>query len=176
MIIKICKGRITKDEGLTFGDGKTPCFLEYRCRNAIVKTPESRDLCPDCVDSPNGRIDTHIPETSCIFGPTNCFLQLVTNHGVPSKEVFKKAVDSHNKVLDSMGKKLATSSTFSQIKHIEPKELKFIEGNEEIEVREVRKITLIPVKSGKKQLYKDTVNNVLFEKTKEGVLMLVVEV
>ena len=172
MIIKICKGRITKDEGLTFGDGKTPCFLEYRCRNAIVKTPESHDLCPDCINSPNGRIDTHIPETSIIFGPTNCFLQLIVNHGPPSKEVFKKAVDSHNKVLDSMGKKLASTP---QIK-LEPQELKFIEGNDEIEVREVRKITLIPVKSGKKQLYKDTVNNVLFEKTKEGVLMLIVEV
>jgi len=154
-----CLGRISKDEKLTFGDGKMPFLIEDRCRSILQEGPP---ICEKCTRNPiNGLINQLIPETSLIFGPTNSFLAALKKHGNPikAKEVFKKAVEAHNRVVESMSLEQKKAKAAILIKP-----LKFVEINDSIEITEVREVLLKVKITAKKQILKDDINNINFEK------------
>lgn len=160
-----CLGRISKDEKLTFGDEKTPLLCEDRCHSVAL---EGKNTCEECIlNTENGLVNQLIPETCHIFGPTNWFLQAISKYGTPSKEMLKKALEAHNRVITSMGGKKNPIVKEQLI------ELKSIEIDEVIEVKEIKEITLTLKKIGKnKKIYKDDINNLTFEKNKNGELTL----
>ena len=158
-----CLGRISKDEKLTFGDGKTPLLCEDRCHSVAL---EGKNTCEHCLT--NNMVNQLIPETCHIFGPTNWFLQAVSKYGTPSKEMLKKAIEAHNRVVATMGTKKSTVLVKEQLI-----QLKSIEVDEVIEVKEIKEIALTLKKIGKnKRIYKDDINNLTFEKNKNGELTL----
>ena len=175
-----CLGRLAATPAQTFGDGQTQFFFEVRCSKialtataataaaAATATAATKQLCKGCMENlPNGRIDELIPETSQIFGPTTWFLDTLARCGAPSKEVFKKAVEAHKQVVETMA---------PTKKVIQPVSLSFIELDETIEIKEVRAVKLKPMKSiKKKQMLKDEINGYLFEKLNDGTLTLVLD-
>ena len=175
-----CLGRLAATPAQTFGDGQTQFFFEERCPQfaltaaataataAATATAATKQLCKGCMENlPNGRIDELIPETSQIFGPTTWFLDTLARCGAPSKEVFKKAVEAHKQVVETMA---------PTKKVIQPVSLSFIELDETIEIKEVRAVKLKPMKSiKKKQILKDEINGYLFEKLNDGTLTLVLD-
>ncbi len=157
---------------MVLGDGKTQFFLEARCAKF---TSAPSHLCKGHRDAiEDGRIDELIPETSRIFGPTAWFLESLKACGAPPKEVFKRALEAHKQVVESMTrKKSATAATAATAatKQQSPS-LSFIELDECIDVKEIRTITLKPMSSTKKkQVLKDEINGYLFDKF-EGKLTL----
>jgi len=176
-----CLGRITKDEGFTFGDGKTKFYLEYRC---AATTDSNQTICKGCENSRHGRVDEIIPEGSQIFGPTQWFLDSLKLYGPPAdmKEVFKKAVDAHNKVVDSirMGtprKKTVQPQQLPQQPQQQqpqpqqqPKPILYYQTDELItDIKEVREgHILTTVKYKKRLVYKEPLTGLLFERNVDG--------
>ena len=161
-----CLGRISKDEKLTFGDGKTPLLCEDRCHSVAC---QDKNTCEECIlNTENSLVNRLIPETCHIFGPTNWFLYAVSKYGTPSRETLKKALEAHNRVVATMGIKKSSAVVKEQLI-----QLKSIEVDEVIEIKEVKEVTLTLVKIGKKKrTYKDEANNLTFEKNAAGELTL----
>jgi len=158
-----CQGRISKDENLTFGDGKTKFYAEGRC-SVLTATPSR--ICDECCHY--GKITELIPETCEIFGPTNWFMDGVKQYGAPSKEMFKKAIEAHNRLAMGGRKKSAVVAAAPALP-----QLTFIEIDEVVEVQEVVQCVLKPVKRKTEIYYKDMVNNYMFERKVDGTLVLV---
>ena len=184
-----CLGRITKDEGFTFGDGKTKFYLEYRCAATTTATDPNQTICKGCENSGQGYVNELIPEGSQIFGPTQWFLDALKLYGPPTnaKEVFKKAVDAHNKVVDSIrmrglqrikketGHKqtlLAPLPLPLPIPIPEPKPILYYQTDEVIDVNDIKETReghrLVPVKHKKRLVYKEPITGLLFERNVDG--------
>lgn len=158
-----CLGRLPKDEGFTFGDGVTKFSMEDRCSNIAIKD----GVCEHCHENPNGLVYQPIPETCHIFGPTVWFLTNAALLGHPSKEVLKKAIEGHNRVVASIimpGKKKLI---------IKPPSLQYIEVDECIEFREVVEVVLKPIKARGKKIttFLDTNTDLMYERSADGDLM-----
>ena len=82
--------------------------------------------------------------------------------------MLKKALEAHNRVVGTMGTKKSTVVIKEQLV-----QLKSIEVDEVIEVKEIKEMALTLKKIGKnKRIYKDDINNLTFEKNKNGELTL----
>ena len=143
-----CLGRITKNEGFTFGDGVTPFYFEYRCEEDANT----------CKLEHHSKITELFPENLLLFSPTKYFIQAMKRHGLPESKVLKKAIDAHKKVIESMKG--------------EPIHITYYETEETFcplsEIHRGHAAALIPTKKGSKILYKDPITGLFFDKCEDG--------